>query len=65
MAHVIGQAALFSTPFELARQVRAAKARRQAGQAAVDALTAFQVESGSTSGPKNYVLSCTGSARAV
>jgi uncharacterized protein (TIGR03083 family) len=44
VAHIVGQANLFSTPFELARQMRATKARQQPGQAEVDALTAFQVE---------------------
>jgi uncharacterized protein (TIGR03083 family) len=44
VAHIIGQAALFSTPVELARQIRAANARQQPGQAAVDSLTALQVE---------------------
>jgi uncharacterized protein (TIGR03083 family) len=44
VAHIAGQAKLFSTPVELARQIRAAKARQQPGQAGVDALTALQVE---------------------
>lgn len=44
VAHIIGQAALFSSPLELAGQTRAANARQQAGQAPVDALTALQVE---------------------
>lgn len=44
VAHIVGQTNLFSTPFELARQMRATKARQQPGQAEVDALTAFQVE---------------------
>jgi uncharacterized protein (TIGR03083 family) len=44
VAHIAGQAKLFSTPFEVARQTRAAKARQQPGQAGVDALTAFQVD---------------------
>jgi hypothetical protein len=35
---------LFSTPFEVARQMRAANARQRPGQASVDALTALQVE---------------------
>jgi uncharacterized protein (TIGR03083 family) len=43
VAHIAGQANLFSTPFEVARQTSAAKARRQPGQAGVDALTALQV----------------------
>jgi uncharacterized protein (TIGR03083 family) len=44
VAHIVGQTNLFSTPFEVARQMRAAKARQQPGQASVDALTALQVE---------------------
>jgi uncharacterized protein (TIGR03083 family) len=44
VAHIAGQTNLFSTPLELVRQMRAAKARQQPGQAEVDALTAFQVE---------------------
>jgi uncharacterized protein (TIGR03083 family) len=44
VAHIVGQAKLFSTPLELARQVRAAKARQRPGQPGVDALTALQVE---------------------
>jgi uncharacterized protein (TIGR03083 family) len=44
VAHIAGQASLVSTLLELARQVRAAKARQQAGQPSVDALTALQVE---------------------
>ena len=44
VAHIVGQTNLFSSPFELARQMRATKTRQQPGQAEVDALTAFQVE---------------------
>jgi uncharacterized protein (TIGR03083 family) len=44
VAHITGQASLFSTPLELARQMRGAKARERPGQQGVDALTAFQVE---------------------
>ena len=44
VAHIVGMTNLFSTPFEVARQMRAAKARQQPGQASVDALTALQVE---------------------
>jgi uncharacterized protein (TIGR03083 family) len=44
VAHIVGQTNLFSTPLEAARQMRAAKARQQPGQASVDALTAFQVD---------------------
>jgi uncharacterized protein (TIGR03083 family) len=51
VAHIAGQANLFSTPFELARQSRAAKARQQPGQAGVDALTAQQVQERQHLGP--------------
>jgi uncharacterized protein (TIGR03083 family) len=44
VAHIAGQANLFSTPLELAHQMRGAKARERPGQEGVDALTAFQVE---------------------
>ena len=44
VAHIAGQANLFSTPLEVMRQMRAAQARQQPNQASVDALTAFQVE---------------------
>lgn len=44
VAHIAGMAKFISTPLELARQLRAAKARQQEGQASVDALTALQVE---------------------
>jgi uncharacterized protein (TIGR03083 family) len=44
VAHIAGQTKLFSSPFEVARQMRAAKARQQPGEADVDALTALQVE---------------------
>jgi hypothetical protein len=43
---------LFSTPFEVARQMRAAKARQQPGQASVDALTALQVDERQHLGPE-------------
>jgi uncharacterized protein (TIGR03083 family) len=52
VAHIVGQANLFSTPLELARQTRAAKARQQPGQAGVDALTALQVEERQHLGPE-------------
>jgi uncharacterized protein (TIGR03083 family) len=52
VAHIIGQAALFSSPVELARQTRAAKARQQHGQVAVDALTALQVTERQHLGPE-------------
>jgi uncharacterized protein (TIGR03083 family) len=51
VAHITGQANLFSTPFEVARQTRAAQARQQPGQAGVDALTALQVEERQHLGP--------------
>jgi uncharacterized protein (TIGR03083 family) len=51
IAHVDGQATLFSSPWELARQLRAAGARQQPGQVGVDALTAFQVEERQGLGP--------------
>lgn len=44
VAHIAGMAKSASTPLELARQMRAAKARQQDGEALVDAQTAFQVE---------------------
>ena len=44
VAHIAGQANLFSTPVELAHQMRGAKARERPGREGVDALTAFQVE---------------------
>ena len=52
VAHLAGQADLFSTPLELARQTRAAKARQQPGQPGVDALTALQVEERQHLGPE-------------
>jgi uncharacterized protein (TIGR03083 family) len=52
VAHIVGQTNLFSTPLEVARQMRAAKARQQPGQAEVDALTAFQVEERQQLGPE-------------
>jgi uncharacterized protein (TIGR03083 family) len=53
VAHIIGQANLFSTPLEVARQTRAAKARERPGQEGVDALTAFQVEERQDLGPES------------
>jgi uncharacterized protein (TIGR03083 family) len=44
VAHLAGHAKLFSSPLEMARQLRAANARQQPGQASIDALTALQVE---------------------
>jgi len=52
VAHIAGQANLLSTPLEAARQMRAAQARQQPGQAEVDALTAFQVEERQHLGPE-------------
>jgi uncharacterized protein (TIGR03083 family) len=51
VAHIAGQANLFSTPLELARQMRGAKARQRPGQAEIDALTALQVEERQHLGP--------------
>lgn len=44
VAHIAGMAQFVSTPLQLARQMRAAKARRQDGQALIDAQTTLQVE---------------------
>jgi uncharacterized protein (TIGR03083 family) len=44
VAHIVGMTKLFSTPLEVIRQMRAANARQQPGQASIDALTALQVE---------------------
>lgn len=44
VAHIAGMAKFISTPLEMARQMRAAKARQQDGQALIDAQTAVQVE---------------------
>ena len=52
VAHIAGQANLFSTPFEVARQTRAAAARQQPGEAPVDALTALQVAERQHLGPE-------------
>ena len=52
VAHITGQAKLFSTPLEMVRQARAAKARQQPGQVFIDALTAFQVEERQHLGPE-------------
>ena len=52
VAHITGMTKLFSTAFEVARQMRAAKARQQPGQAQVDALTALQVEERKHFGPE-------------
>ena len=52
VAHIVGMTNLFSTPLEMARQMRAAKARQQPGQASVDALTALQVDERQHLGPE-------------
>jgi uncharacterized protein (TIGR03083 family) len=52
VAHIVGQTNLFSSPLEVARQVRVAKARLQPGQPEVDALTALQVEERQHLGPE-------------
>jgi uncharacterized protein (TIGR03083 family) len=52
VAHITGMTNLFSTPFEVARQMRAAEARKQPGEASVDALTALQVEEREHLGPE-------------
>lgn len=51
VAHVTGMTKFPSTPLEMARQMRAAMARRQDGQALVDAQTAVQVEQREHLGP--------------
>jgi len=51
VAHITGMAKFFSTPLEVARQMRGVKARQQPGQAGVDAQTALQVEERQHSGP--------------
>jgi uncharacterized protein (TIGR03083 family) len=43
VAHIAGMAKFASSPLEMARQMRAAKARQHEGQALVDAQTAVQV----------------------
>ena len=65
VAHIAGQANLFSTALELVRQMRGAKAREGRGQESVDALTAFQVEERQPPhGRRSCAPSCVGSARA-
>ena len=44
VAHIAGMTKFASTPLEMARQMRAAKARQHDGQAPVDAQTTVQVE---------------------
>ncbi len=52
VAHVAGMAKFVSTPLEMARQMRAANARQQDGQAPIDAQTAVQVEQREHLGPE-------------
>jgi hypothetical protein len=52
VAHIAGNTKILSSPFELARQLRAAKTRQQPGQASIDALTALQVEERQHLGPE-------------
>jgi Mycothiol maleylpyruvate isomerase N-terminal domain len=52
VAHIAGMANLFSTPLEVARQIRVARARQQPGQAGIDAQTALQVEERQHLGPE-------------
>jgi uncharacterized protein (TIGR03083 family) len=51
VAHIVGMAKFFSTPLEVAHQMRAASARQQPGQPSVDAQTAVQVEERQRLGP--------------
>ena len=51
VAHIAGMATCSTAPLEMARQMRAAKARRRDGQALVDAQTAVQVEEREHLGP--------------
>lgn len=51
VAHVGGMMKFASSPLEMARQMRAAKARQEDGQALVDAQTAVQVEQRTHLGP--------------
>ena len=44
VAHIAGMAKFLSTPLEAARQIRAANARQQNGQASIDAQNALQVQ---------------------
>ena len=52
VAHIVGMAKFTSTPLEMTRQMRAAKVRRQDGQALVDAQTAVQVQEREHLGPE-------------
>jgi uncharacterized protein (TIGR03083 family) len=51
VAHIAGMAKFASTPLEMARQMRAAKAHQHEGQALVDAQTAIQVAERDRLGP--------------
>lgn len=51
VAHVAGMATFLTTPREMVRQLRAAQARQQDGQASVDAQTAVQVAERAHLGP--------------
>lgn len=51
VAHITGMAKFISIPLEMARQLRAAMARRQVGRALVDAQTAVQVDERRHLGP--------------
>jgi len=51
VAHMAGMATFASSPLEMARQMRAAKARQREGQALVDAQTAVQVAERDHVGP--------------
>jgi uncharacterized protein (TIGR03083 family) len=52
VAHIAGMAKFPSTPLEMIRQLRAAKKRRQEGQALVDAQTAHHVDARRHHGPE-------------
>jgi uncharacterized protein (TIGR03083 family) len=52
VAHIAGMAAFVSTPLEMARQMRAAKAHQEDGQSSIDAQTAVQVEQREHLGPE-------------
>jgi uncharacterized protein (TIGR03083 family) len=51
VAHIAGMANFLSTPLEMGRQLRAAKARQRDGQPGVDAQTALQVDERRHLGP--------------
>lgn len=52
VAHIAGMAKFISTPLEMARQLRAAQAGQQDGQAPIDAQTAVQVQQREQFGPE-------------